>query len=167
MLDFLRKEQVGEFMYTNAGTNRNFEKKVLVNGHRAVVTYAKPLAEMVGIMYKVWDPSVKSFKYVLNIGIGEQDVNDNIGFSMDALSEEASVNARISPVITVVSDDADSLAKQFESLCDNYLCSSQKTIRSLQEVHNEMNKCSYGRRYPYDWLYFGMHKRSELLSYGG
>ena len=161
MLDFLHKDEVCTFVLTNGARVRNFEENVLVNGHPAIVTYAKPLAVMLGIVYKVWDPSSKSLKYVLNIGIGEQDVNDNVKPSEQELLEDAAVNARISPCISVTFDEMPE-TPLFEDLCTIYMNANKKYVRSIEEVHAVENGCSYGKKYPYDWLYFGKHFRLEL-----
>ena len=55
MLDFLRKDVVKSYSFNNVGMNRNFEKKVLVNGHTAVMTCAAPIAVMEGVLYKVYN----------------------------------------------------------------------------------------------------------------
>ena len=166
MLDFLRKEVVESYSFNNVGMNRNFEKKVLVNGHTSVMTCAAPIAVMEGVLYKVYDHSVKSFKYVLHVGIGEQDVHETLQTNVEELREMAVENMLISPVITMTFDSYDDAVltqNAFDIICRSYmLYQSQKTMMSLEEVHGEDKKTSYGRKYPYDWAYFKIYRRYDV-----
>ena len=164
MLDFFTKDLVGTYVYTNVASDRTFKKNELVNGHPAIICYQKPMTVMIGLMYKVWDPSVKSLKYVLHVGKGEQDVNQNINVNIDHITEEAAVNARIEPCVEMTFDENPFAYGElsFDDLCKYFLNASDKHVRTLQEVHEAKNQCSYGRRYPYDWLYFDKNIRSEV-----
>ena len=166
MLDFLRKQVVDTFEFSNVATNRNFEKKVLVNGHTAVMTCAAPIAVMEGVLYKVYDHSVKSFKYVLHVGIGEQDVHENVQANVEELKEMAIESMLISPVITMTFDSYDDAVltqNAFDLICRSYmLYQSQKTMMSLEEVHNEDKQTRYGCKYPYDWAYFKIYRRYDV-----
>ena len=161
MLDFLRKDVVKSYSFNNVGMNRNFEKKVLVNGHTAVIKCVAPIAVMEGVLYKVYDHSVKSFKYVLHVGIGEQDVHENVQANVEELKEMAIDSMLISPVITMTFDDDNDF--NFSEICTNYMSSRKpKAMMSLEEVHGEDKKTSYGRKYPYDWAYFKIYRRYDV-----
>ena len=163
MLDFLRKDVVKSYSFNNVGMNRNFEKKVLVNGHTAVMTCAAPIAVMEGVLYKVYDHSVKSFKYVLHVGIGEQDVHENVQANVEELKELAIESMLISPVITMTFDNINPNEFSFDELCINYLkFRKSKAMMSREEVHGEDKQTRYGRKYPYDWAYFKIYRRSDI-----
>ena len=162
MLDFLRKQIVDTFEFSNVATNRNFEKKVLVNGRTAVMTCTAPIAVMEGALYKVYDHSVKSFKYVLHVGIGEQDVHENITSHIEELREKATESMIMSPVITMTFDNVPKI--DFNELCLNFLKvrNTQDGMMTRQEVHADDKKTAYGRKYPYDWAYFKIYRRNDI-----
>jgi hypothetical protein len=164
MLDFLRKQVVATFEFSNVAMNRNFEKKVLVNGRTATMTCAAPIAVMEGALYKVYDHSVKSFKYVLHVGIGEQDVHDNIKPDVVELREKAVENMLISPVITMTFDELNLREFNFDEFCMNYLKIRKPVngMMNLHEVHADDKKTAYGRKYPYDWAYFKIYRRNDI-----
>ena len=162
MLDFLRKQVVDTFEFSNVATNRNFEKKVLVNGRTAVMTYAAPIAVMEGVLYKVYDHSVKSFKYVLHVGIGEQDVHENVTEHIEELREKAAESMLMSPVITMTFDNVPKF--DFNEFCLNFIKArnTQNGMMNRQEVHADDKKTAYGRKYPYGWAYFKIYRRNDI-----
>jgi hypothetical protein len=52
------------------------EKQVVVNGRTYVKLGQSQAVTMVGNLYKCWDPIVKSYKYVLMVGVAKQHPRD-------------------------------------------------------------------------------------------
>ena len=163
MLDFLRKDVVADWTSTNFAMNRNFEEKVLVNGHPATILRTKPAAVVVGTVYRVYDPSVKSYKFVLHAGYAELSVYENTSSSpVETLYEEAQLNKLMNPVITMTFDSKPSQSL-FNELCAMYFDSVKSAMKSLNEAHYEISHSSaYDKRYPYDWIYFKKYRRVDV-----
>lgn len=75
-MDFLRKDLIRTFSYTNINEYRCMEKQVVVNGRTYVKLGQSQAVTMVGNLYKCWDPIVKSYKYVLMVGVAKQHPRD-------------------------------------------------------------------------------------------
>lgn len=95
MLDYNTKEFVRSYHYNNAKEDRCYIKQEIINGR----TYDKygvgTVTSMVIDLWKVYDPSVKLFKYVYIGGISRQHPNDcriNTELGYELAHENAFVN---------------------------------------------------------------------------
>ena len=68
-LDFLRKDLIETFYYTNMFEDRSTESKEVVNGREIMIKGQACATTLIGLLYHVYDPSVKSYKYILHIGV--------------------------------------------------------------------------------------------------
>lgn len=75
-MDFLTKDLVRTFSYTNINDFRSMEKQVVVNGRTYIKLGQAQAVTMVGNLYRCYDPIVKSNKYVLMVGVAKQHPRD-------------------------------------------------------------------------------------------
>lgn len=91
MRDYLRKDVLKTLTATDMD-----ERRESVNGPTGFkLVYAA--TTLVGLMYRVYDPSVKSFNYIVHVGITTQNGD---GENMDDEYEKAYYNAVTDPQVT-------------------------------------------------------------------
>ncbi len=74
MRDYLRKDILKTLTATNADESRVSITRECVNGyHKVPVENIYGATTLVGLMYRVYDPSVKSYNYILHVGITTQN----------------------------------------------------------------------------------------------
>ena len=59
-LDFLRKDLVETFYFTNVNDNRTYVNREIVNGREVDVRGQVCATTLIGLLYRVYDPSVES-----------------------------------------------------------------------------------------------------------
>jgi len=100
MLDWLRKEFISEYVYSNIDEDRECVKSVRING-RLYDKYGVDCATTaVALKYKVPVPGVKQFKICYLVGIARQNPCDTI-ISKTTGYEIAKENAMINPIMTL------------------------------------------------------------------
>lgn len=104
MLDFSNKEFVRSFVYSNFKHDRSVCKNVIILGREYCKIGTMCATTMVCDCWKVYDSSVKRFKYVYMAGVARQHPKDiNIKYS-DGV-EIAHKNALDKPVMQLVFDE--------------------------------------------------------------
>jgi len=124
--DFLFKEFVRSFSYSDIHTNRDDSHDFVVNG-RTYTTYGTRLATtMVGNLYKV-SSDVEPIRYLLVVGVARQNKWES-GISEEDAIEQAANNALMNPTITMELETKDLDDDAFESLCRFYIFNCQKQL---------------------------------------
>ena len=160
-LDFLRKDLVETFYFTNVNDNRTYVNREIVNGREVDVRGQVCSTTLIGLLYRVYDPSVESYKYILHVGVANQG-NANTVVDVDEEYEEAYTNALMNPQIQyVIGDDYTSFDwKVFSSA----ILSTQpkRFVLTDEEVRIAQFFDRYGKKYPKDYLYFNLYKSRGL-----
>ena len=103
------KELVKTFVYDDINSNRQVYKQNVVNGRTVIELGTRPATVFVGNLYKVFDLNVKSFKYLLMVGVARQNVNWNkpwfIPIHKDQAEELAMINCLTNPFAQIVLDE--------------------------------------------------------------
>lgn len=118
-LDWTTKELVKTYEVDDMFQSRTYTDYVSINGHLYSHTGTVAALFFVGDLYKVYDPSVKSYKYVLVVGRSQQCLKDGTSKEAklqlkekgDILVETASLNAKANPmaVIEISNENFDSI----------------------------------------------------------
>lgn len=122
-LDWTTKELVKTYEMDDMFHARAYTDYVSINGHLYSHTGTVAALFFVGDLYKVYDPSVKSYKYVLVVGRSQQCLKDGTSKEAklllkekeDILVETASLNAKTDPiaVIEISNENFDSIIPTF------------------------------------------------------
>ena len=100
MLDWLSKELLETYCFSNIDEDRTRSKEVIING-RSYIKYGVECATtVVALKYKVFDPSINRHKFVILYGIARQNPGDLI-ITAEEGKEIAMENALINPVMKV------------------------------------------------------------------
>lgn len=100
--DMSTKELVRSYSYNDIYTNRNDERVSVVKGRTIVELGTRTATTFVGNLYKVFDSSVKSYKYLLLVGVARQSQYCNTPVDEEEAVERAAENAQINPVLTYI-----------------------------------------------------------------
>ena len=160
-LDFLRKDLVETFYFTNVNDNRTYVNREIVNGREVDVRGQVCATTLIGLLYRVYDPSVESYKYILHVGVANQGNADAV-VDVDEEYEEAYINALMNPQIQyVIGDDYTSFDWKVFSLA---ILSTQPKCFVLtdEEVRIAQFFDRYGKKYPKDYLYFNLYESRGL-----
>ena len=160
-LDFLRKDLVETFYFTNVNDNRTYANREIVNGREVDVRGQVCATTLIGLLYRVYDPSVESYKYILHVGVANQG-NADVVVDVDEEYEEAYINALMNPQIQyVIGDDYTSFDWKVFSLA---ILSTQpkRFVLTDEEVRIAQFFDKYGKKYPKDYLYFNLYKSRGL-----
>lgn len=160
-LDFLRKDIVETFYFTNVNDNRTYVNREIVNGREVDVRGQVCATTLIGLLYRVYDPSVESYKYILHVGVANQGNADAV-VDVDEEYEEAYINALMNPQIQyVIGDDYTSFDWKVFSLA---ILSTQpkRFVLTDEEVRIAQFFDKYGKKYPKDYLYFNLYKSRGL-----
>ena len=160
-LDFLRKDLVETFYFTNVNDNRTYVNREIVNGREVDVRGQVCATTLLGLLYLVYDPSVESYKYILHVGVANQGNADAV-VDVDEEYEEAYINALMNPQIKyVIGDDYTSFDWKVFSLA---ILSTQpkRFVLTDEEVRIAQFFDRYGKKYPKDYLYFNLYKSRGL-----
>lgn len=104
-LDMTTKELVKTFVYDDINSNRQVQKQNVVNGRTVIELGTRPATLFVGNLYKVFDLNVKSFKYLLMVGVARQNVNWNKPINKEQAEELAMINCLTNPFAQIVLDE--------------------------------------------------------------
>lgn len=158
-LDFLRKDLIETFYYTNMFEDRSTEIKEVINGREVMIKGQACTTTLIGLLYHVYDPSVKSYKYILHVGVAHQNPTNRIP-NVDVEYERAYENALTKPVIQyVIGDDRSAFDQQSFLYIAGMIKSTQskKLILTDKELFSAQKYDSYGQKYPLDYLYFNIY----------
>ena len=136
MIDWLDKELINIFYYSDVNEDRRTTKSVRINGRLYDKHGVDCAISAVALYYKVYDPSINHYKYVILIGIARQNpydtnIDEETGFEL------ATENAMINPVVTIeyndnVKDDV------IYSLIGSYVCGLPvQFVKTKTEIESE------------------------------
>ena len=89
------KEFVTSFSYNDIYTNRNADRKTVVKGRTVIELGTRTATSFVGNLYRVFDSSVKSYKYLLLVCVAKQSPYWNYPIEVEEAEELAAINAQI------------------------------------------------------------------------
>lgn len=99
--DLITKEFVKSYSFNDIFHNRSDKKNNVINGRTHIILGTNQAIGIVGNLYRMFDPSVESYKYLLLVGVGMQDVNNPSIINEDDLYELACINAVINPTLVM------------------------------------------------------------------
>lgn len=107
-LDMSTKELVHTYSFNNIYSNRAAQKESVIKGRTVIELGTKTATSFVGNLYRVFDRSVKSFKYLLLVGVAKQNpdmFNPDYVITEEDAEEVAALNAILNPVLSYVIDE--------------------------------------------------------------
>ena len=136
-MDFLGKELVGTFYYTDMDHNREGAKNVVIDGRCYYKCGTYQAVTMVGNLYEYYDPIVEHHRKMLMVEIAKQHpcdltIDKNTGY------EIANENAHVNPCI--VMDVDNSFGKdEFIMFCDAYSswAIDKKFVKTGKKIHSQ------------------------------
>lgn len=152
MLDYSNKEFVRSFTYSNLREDRRTTKREVILG-REYTKYGTACATtMVCDCWKVYDTSVKRFKYVYMAGVARQHPSDISVKYADGISI-AHENAMVNPVMTMVYDEPVQF-EFIEYMMANYVSQLPvQLIKTRKELDYQefLNNCAEDEIYEVDY----------------
>ena len=139
-MDFLTKDLLKTFYFTTINNERMDYKELVVNG-RTYYKFGKYQAvTMVGNLYKVYDPDVESFKYMLMVGVAKQHPRD-LKITKKEGFEIANEKAYACPSIVIeVSSKFD--VNAFYGLAENYIDTVMLPNLNFVKTGTEIMQCN-------------------------
>lgn len=140
-LDITTKELVKTFVFDDIISNRQVQNQNVVNGRTIIELGTKPATVFVGNLYKVFDLNVKSFKYLLLVGVARQNVNWNKPINKEQGEEIAMVNCLTNPMAKIVLDEPLTNIDLFYDIC--IVLSSLLPFKMIKtEEEKELESCN-------------------------
>lgn len=102
--EYSDKTLVSTFVSSDLNTDRSDSKVVKFNGREYIALGTRAATTVVGILYKVHEPSDNHLRYVLLVGVARQHPCD-VKISLEEGVDIATQNALISPVMTMRLED--------------------------------------------------------------
>ena len=99
------KEWVRSYAFNDIYTNRNDERRKVIKGRTTIELGTRIATSFVGNLYRVFDSSVESFKYLLLVGVARQNPDYDSPISVEEAEEVAAINSLLNPVLTYVVDE--------------------------------------------------------------
>lgn len=99
------KELVRTYSYNDIFTNRADERTSVIKGRTVIELGTRTAASFVGNLYRVFEPSVKSYKYMLLVGVARQSPKWDMPIDEAQAEEVAALNAFTKPIMTLVVDE--------------------------------------------------------------
>ena len=99
------KELVRTYSYNDIFTNRADERTSVIKGRTVIELGTRTAASFVGNLYRVFEPSVKSYKYVLLVGVARQSPKWDMPIDEAQAEEVAALKAFTEPIMTLVVDE--------------------------------------------------------------
>ena len=98
------KELIRTYSFNDIYCNRNDEVRKIVKSRTIVELGTRVATCFVGNLYKVYDSSVESFKYLLLVGVARQNPDYDSPVEVEEAEEAAALNAQLFPVLTYIVD---------------------------------------------------------------
>lgn len=99
------KEWVRSYAFNDIYTNRNDERRKVIKGRTTIELGTRIATSFVGNLYRVFDSSVESFKYLLLVGVARQNPEYDSPIAVEEAEEVAAINSLLNPVLTYVVDE--------------------------------------------------------------
>ena len=111
------KELIKTYSFNDIYNNRNDEHVKTVKGRTVIELGTRTATSFVGNLYRVFDSSVKSYKYLLLVGVAKQSPYWNYPIEVEEAEELAAINAQIKPMLKLVLDEPIENEDYFIDLC--------------------------------------------------
>jgi hypothetical protein len=98
------KELVRSYSFNDIYTNRNDERRKVIKGRTTIEVGTRIATSFVGNLYRVYDSSVESYKYLLLVGVARQNPDYDSPVEVEEAEEAAALNAQLVPVLTYAVD---------------------------------------------------------------
>lgn len=121
-VDFLDKELVNVYSYSDKGDDRSMEKYHTYNGRHFIELGEYTVSAYVAKIYKVTEKDSGMVVYITNVGMARQHPNDYV-LNMDEAWELASERAEVDPIMSF----------------KTYTVPGQNEILKILKVHNSTN----------------------------
>lgn len=136
MIDWLTKELINEWYWTNVDEDRSCVKSERINGRLYDKYGVNCATTAICFEYKVFDPSVNLYKYAILIGFARQNPGD-VNLNMNEGYEIASENALMNPSIMLV-NNIEASEDFIYSIIEAYVSSLPvKFIKTKSELLNK------------------------------
>lgn len=156
-LDFLHKDLIGTYHYSNANNDRFCVKYETVNGRRINIEGEYCATTFVGLLYRVYDASSESYKNIMHVGIAHQDKTSSVVYT-DEEYEKAYENALMDPQIIYYIDD-DYIEFDWGKFTKAVLLSQPNIfVMTDDEIRLAQDETEYGKKYPDDYKYFNLYR---------
>lgn len=99
------KELIRSYSFNDIYCNRNAEHRKVIKGRTIIELGTRIATCFVGNLYKVYEPSVESYKYLLLVGVARQNPDYDSPISVEEAEEAAAINAFTKPILTYVADE--------------------------------------------------------------
>ncbi len=133
MVDYLSKEVEKVYSFSTISDDRMGVKLVKVNGRDYAKYGTYQAVTLVGILYNVFDPSVKRYKKILHVGIAKQNPRDLV-VSKDIAYEVAHEHALMNPQC-VMEVGNDWRKRNFTEFARNYVSAMNlQFVKTAQEL---------------------------------
>ena len=131
--DFLTKNLIRTFDWSDLGYDRSISGEVCINGRKYIKTGVSTSTTIVGNLYLVYDHSVKRNKYVLLVGIARQHPND-LRVKRNEGIEIANLKSLDAPVMQIEFDH-EVTWDEFEELAEWYVAyQTPKFLKTSEEL---------------------------------
>lgn len=104
-LDMSTKEHIRTYYFDNFNTNRNAQRKSVIKGRTVIELGTRQATTYVGNLYRVFDYSVKSFKYLLLVGVANQNPIYGVPVDKEDVEIEAAINALVNPIMEYIVEE--------------------------------------------------------------
>lgn len=158
-MDFLFKELVGVYEYSNIHEDRDSVKEECINGRHYMKFGTATATTVVALQYKVYNPSVEQSEYITLMGVARQNPGD-VAIDEQFGYEIATENAMINPVLTVKYDHKCN-EDAIDLLMRNYVDGLRvQFVKTRQELENDnANVSKYNRNNKADYDYWTKYRR--------
>lgn len=152
-MDFLTKELIGVYSYTNMNEDRDSVKRVVIKGRTWYKTGTVTATTVVSLLYSIYNPSVKRNEYVVLMGVARQNPGDtnldkNLGY------EIAMENALMSPVAKIKFASEIMSTEVIEDFMRQYVNSLPvHFIKTRAELGNDIDKYDRNSRVKSDYYH--------------
>lgn len=103
--DMTTKEFVRSYSFNDIYCDRKAERSKVIKGRTVIELGTRVATCFVGNLYRVFEPSVESYKYLLLVGVAQQNPNYDSLVSVEEAEEAAAIKAFTNPVLTYILDE--------------------------------------------------------------
>lgn len=136
MQDFLGKELVCSYDYSDFNESRNHTTQEIINGRVWLKTGKYTSTAFVGDVYKLDVSSDEPFKFILLIGLSRQHPNERQASRKEGV-EVAAVNAKFTPFASMRFMNVPTY-DDFRTICETYLKTIPYQFVRTKEEENEL-----------------------------
>jgi len=152
MIDWLSKEIVDMFYFSDLEEKRDDSKTVKINGRLYEKHGIRCATTAVAILYRVKDPSVEHFKYAVTIGVARQNPRDSY-ITPEHGFEVAEMKAMLDPSVvltydTEVADFRDAIEVMFQAY--SYSLPVEFVMTKEEFKQENLDPSRYNRHSPND-----------------